>query len=296
MKKILLSKCFVTLGLLLFFTVLIPFTSLNLKPVYANSTVKEKNDYRLNLRSLTIVKGKSFTLKAYNLSENAKISFKSDDSEIASVNDDGTITANKVGTTVVTVTIKDGNDATTLYCDVTVGPPAFSVKITKSRIILGLDSMDLLKVILKPSNTAESARFSSYDSSIASISVGGRVTAKKLGLTYLFAQIDAVNSDGTPKFAVCTAIITNPEDAPLIEAYFNNHPELDLINQSDFSLALEEFFNGKAQETSQKSLVESFDQFLKKKFDLPALRKSWEAAVSHTTQNYIEVVSGGLTQ
>lgn len=307
MKKILLSKCFVTLGLLLFFTVLIPFTSLNLKPVYANSTVKEKNDYRLNLRSLTIVKGKSFTLKAYNLSENAKISFKSDDSEIASVNDDGTITANKVGTTIVNATIKDGIDTTSLVCDVTVGPPAFSVKITKSRIILGLDNMDLLRVILKPSNTAENARFSSYDSSIASISVGGRVTAKKMGLTYLFAQIDAVNIDGTPKFAVCTVIITKPEDAPLLEEYFNNHPELDLINQSELSLALEEFFNAKSQETKEvtptptasgnkQSLVEAFDQFLSKRFDLPALRKAWESAVSNTTQNQIEVVSGGLTQ
>jgi uncharacterized protein YjdB len=275
MNKKFLRKCLITLGLFLFFTLLIPLSPYNVKTAQAgsiSSTDKDKNDrYRLNLRSITLVKGKSFTLKVYNLSDNAKVNFKSDDSEIASVSDDGSITANQVGSTIITVTIKDGNDSTSLTCDITVGPPAFSVKITKSRIILGLDESDLLRVILKPSNTAEVARFSSYDPDIASISIGGRVTAKKLGLTYLFAEIDATNYDGSRKFAVCTVIITKTEDAPLLEDYFNNHPELDLITESDLTNALEEFFNGRSEE-AKTPLVEALNKYLDKKFDLSALR------------------------
>jgi hypothetical protein len=274
MKKFLTSKCFIFLGLLLFLTLLIPLSSLSVKTASASEIGKEKsNDYRLNLKSITLVKGKSFTLKAYNLSDSAKVSFKSDDSEIASVSDDGTISANHVGVTVITAIIKDGNDSASLSCDVTVGPPAFSVKITRSRIFLGVDKTDLLRVILKPSNTAEDARFSSYDSDIASISTGGRVTAKRIGYTYLFAEIDADYNDGGRKFAVCSIIVTSPEDAPLVEAYFSEHPELDLIPESELSAALGEFFNGTpVTQTNGLSTVEALNKFLDSKFDLAAKR------------------------
>lgn len=292
MNKKIYFKCIITLGLILFFTLLLPITSFNLKTAWAGVIEKENyNDYRLNLRSITLVKDKSFTLKAYNLGESAKVSFKSDDSEIASVNEDGTITANKVGITIITATIKDGNNTTSLTCDITVGPPAFSVKITKSRIILGLDKTAIIRVILKPSNTAEDARFSSYDSAIASISsIGGRVVAKKIGFTYLFAEIDASNFDGKCKFAASSIIITNPEDTPLLETYFNEHSELDMIPEADLSDALAVFFNGedvtKTTQTDKLSLVESLNKFLNKKFDLEALRKEREAAISNATLIY----------
>lgn len=304
MNKRLLCKYFVTLGLLLFFTLFMPIAPFHETIAQAGNLDKEKNyDYRLNLKSITLVKEKSFTLRVYNLGEGAKVNFKSDDSEIASVNEDGLIKANKVGSTIITATIKDGLNSTSLTCDITVGPPAFSVKITKSRIILGLDKMDLLRVILKPSNTAEVARFSSYDSNIASVSIGGRVTAKKLGLTYLFAEIDAVDNDGSRKFAVCTIIITSPDNAPLLETYFNEHPELDLIPTADLSSALEEFFNGKPgdtgapiAQTEESSLIKSLNKFLDKKFNLDALRSQREAAISKSTQNQVEVVSDNSTK
>jgi uncharacterized protein YjdB len=253
------------------------------------------NDYRLNLKSITLVKGKSFTLKAYNLSEGAKVSFKSDDSEIASVSEDGTITANRVGVTIITVTVKDGVDNPSLTCDVTVGPPAFSVKITKSRIILGIDKTDLLRVILKPSNTAEDARFSSYNPEIAYVSIGGRVTAKKKGYTYLFAEIDATDSDGSRKFSVCNIIVTSPEDAPLVETYFNEHPELDMISESDLSAALEEFFNGSSAAKDGLSTVEALNQFLNTKFDLSAKRNDRDATI-RAAQNQMEVISESITK
>ncbi len=278
MKRKLLCKCFISFGLLLLLTFVFPYHYLNPNTAQAASIDTEKNDgYRLNLKSITLVKGKSFTLKVYNTNENAKIVFKSDDQEIASVSSDGTITANKVGSTVVTATIKDGASITNLTCDVTVGLPAFSVKLTRSRIVLGLDKTDFLTVILKPSNTVEAARFSSNDPTIAYVSTGGRVTAKKVGLTYLFAEIDASNVDGTRKNSRCTVIVTSKDDAPLVEAYFKDHPELDYIPEDDLVKALDDFFNGKYSASSQTSVVNSLDSFLDEKFNLAKLRSTREA-------------------
>lgn len=288
-------KCIISIGLLLFFVFLAPgLTPDSVSIAQASTIEKEKTpDYKLNLRSITLVKGKTHTLKVYNTSADAKVSFKSDDPEIASVSEDGTITANKVGSTKITAAIKDGSNSASLTCDVTIGPPAFSVKMTRSRIILGLDQTDTLSVITKPINTAENARFSSYDSSIASVSTGGRINAKKKGLTYLFAEIDALGNDGNKKFASCTIIITAAEDVAPITDYFNTHPELNIIPEAELSAALEKFFNSPDEKTNKavpveagtpKTLVEALNQFLDSKFNLAALRKSLDDAVAQTQQ------------
>lgn len=296
MKKKLIHKYLISLGLLLFFTLLLPLTSS--KAAWASSIDKEKNvDYRLNLKNVTLVKGKDFQLKAYNLKDGSKVSFKSNDSEIASVNDDGIISANKVGDTIITVTIKDGSTSTNLDCSVTVGPPAFSVKSTRSRIFLGIDESDQLRVILKPSNTAESARFSSYDSSIASISIGGRIYGRSLGFTYVFAEIDAQNDDGTQKFAYCPVIVTSSSDSALLKDYFDNHPELDIISEYELNSAMEKFFNGVSDGTplarkyTGSALVDALNKYLDNKFDLVSLRKAREASISKSSVSQTEVVS-----
>lgn len=288
MKKRIISKYLLTLGLLLFFTFFLP----ELNPfgdsiARASSIEKEKKeDYRLNLRNIRIVKGKEFLLRVVNTGVDAKVSFKSADTEVASVNEVGNIIANKVGTTTITATIKDSLNTTTLTCDVTVGPPAFSVKMTRSRIILGVDQGESLSVILKPSNTTEDAKFSSFDTSIASISPNGRVTANKPGFTYLFAAIDAKNNDGTPKYATCSIIVTNTDNVLPLKNYFSEHPELDRIPSSDFQSALQDFFNVKITDTVPASteetvdLVTALDQFLNEKFDLAALRKQMEEEIA----------------
>lgn len=280
MKQNFIQKCFLTLSLLFFLTLLSPLSTAKAANIIEGGKTESSKieDYKLNLKSVTLVKGKSFQLKAYNISANAKVSFKSDNQEIASVSGEGVITANMVGNTVITATIKDDIGIINLNCEVLVGPPAFSIKITKSRVIIGLDKSDYLNVIMKPSNTVEAARFSSYDSSIASVSTGGRITAKKLGLTYIFAEIDALDSEGKNRFDDCTVIVTSPEDAPLLDSYFSDHPELDMIPSEDLTKALDEFFNVRYTPTANTSLVSSLNRYLEDKFKLADLRAIREAA------------------
>lgn len=276
MKKF-FYKCILTLGFALVFTLLMPFFDINSPTAMASNfdTVK-KEDYKLNLRSITLVKGKSYMLKVYNLPEKAQVSFKSDDKEIASVNDEGVITANKVGYTVIRAYVND----TELTCEVTVGPPAFSVKLTKSRLIIGLDKSDFLNVLLKPKNTVEVPRFSSKDPSIASVSAGGRITAKKLGLTYVFAEIDATDSTGARRYDTCTVIVTNPEEVSSLEAYFNEHPELEMAGKDEVTAALDEFFNSYYQSETSGTLIGSLNSFLDSKFNLAKLKEDWDAMIA----------------
>ena len=291
MKKNLI-KCFISLGLFLLLTVILPELNPNrVATAYANTVEREKSDgYRLNLYNIIWVKGKAFPLplKVYNLSETAKVSYRSADVEIATVSEDGIIFAKMVGTTTITANIKDGLNSTNLTCDVTVGPPAFSVKMTRSRIILGIEKSDSLSVILKPSNTAENAIFSSHDATIAYISPGGRATGKKYGFTYLFAKIDALNAEGKNKFAYCSTIVVNPEDVLPLDTYFYEHSELNMISEDALNSALSEFFNGSSEALdvtatptptakTTETLVESLDKFLESRFKLSELRKELAA-------------------
>ena len=283
MKKKFFQKCILTLGFTVLLTLAAPFFNDAVVTAKSIETGK-KEDYKLNLSSITLVKGKSYPLKAYNLSEKAQISFKSDDKEIASVSDEGVVTANKVGDTIIRAIIKDETE-TELTCKVTVGPPAFSIKLTKSRLIIGLEKSDFLNVILKPTNTVEVAKFSGKDPSIASVSAGGRVTAKNLGLTYVFAEIDATDITGARRYDTCTVIVTNPDDVPHLESYFIDHPELDMISKDDLTSALDEFFNVKYQDSTTASVTSSLNNYLDEKFNLAELRSIREAILAKYYNN-----------
>lgn len=244
MNKKKFYKCLFFLGSLLFFTFLPQIMPTPSSVAQASEIEREKNnETRLNLKILTLVNGKSFTLRVYNLKKDAKVSFKSADPDIASVNDNGTLTANKVGKTTITATVRRGITPTTFTCEVTVGPPAFSIRTTRSMIVLTHDQNAVLDVIMKPGNTAELAKFSSGNRNIATISSGGRITAKKLGMTKVFAQIDATNPDGKEKYASCSVIVSSTEDAEQLNSYFADHYELSLISETDLTNALLDFFN-----------------------------------------------------
>ncbi len=203
MKKLLFKKCLLALGLYLFFTVILPIPIAGNSIVAKASTVEEEqNPIKLNVESKSLVKDTTYALKIYNILDSHKVSYKSNSTSIATVDDAGTITAVDFGTAIITVTVKDGlKTITTLECGVTVGPPAISIKLTKSEVTLPVGSKTSLTAILKPNNTVEEAKFSSNNSDTASISIGGKITAKSVGTTYVFASI------GNGKYDMCKVTV-----------------------------------------------------------------------------------------
>ena len=60
--------------------------------------------------SYTMAKGEKWTLNVYNAADNAKISYKSSKTSVATVSKKGVVTAKKAGSATITVTIKEGKD------------------------------------------------------------------------------------------------------------------------------------------------------------------------------------------
>ena len=150
--------------------------------------VQAAEDIRLNVSEVSIVKDSSFRLRAYNVPKNARIVYRSSDTSIAFVDNRGFITGISNGECIVTATVVVGSTPSdTLKCSVTVGPAAISIKLTKSEIVLGIGMKKTLKTIISPLNTVEKPVFYSADTLVASVTSIGRVRAKGVGDTNVFA-------------------------------------------------------------------------------------------------------------
>ena len=88
-------------------------SSLVTVPVYAASKP-------MVVKSYMLAKGEKFTLNVYDEPDNAKISYKSKKSSVASVNKKGVVTAKKPGKTDIVVTIKVGKKTYQAKTKVTV--------------------------------------------------------------------------------------------------------------------------------------------------------------------------------
>ena len=155
---------------------------------------------KLNATEVSLVTDDTFNLKVFNLAENQKVYFKSDDDSIASVSTTGAVSALKVGTANITVTLKEKSvkEDKVFKCKVYVGPPAISIRLTLREVTLEVGKRKTLQAILKPNTTAEIGMFTSKDPDIVAVSVSGKVLAKKVGKTTI------VSSIANGKYDICT--------------------------------------------------------------------------------------------
>ncbi len=152
-----------------------------------------------------VVKGTQ-TLKAVitpNNATNKAVTWSSSDSSIATVDQNGKVTAKKTGTVTITVTTKDGNHKATI--NITVREQ----KVTKITIsgnkTMEAGKTQTLKATVTPNNaTNKGITWSSSDSSIATVDQNGRVTAKKAGTV----TITATAKDGSGVKGTYTITVT----------------------------------------------------------------------------------------
>lgn len=200
MKKLLSFKKFYFVGLSFLFISLLPLPSSYLlsKPyvVRASNIEDEQSNIKINNKSKALVKDTSYALKIYNLSDGQKVVFKSKDSSVASVDKDGVITGNSLGSTIVTITVKGGSKKTISFeCNVTVGPPAISITLTRRDLVITQGKKRSLKAILKPNNTVDEVFYSSSDNSIATVDSNGRITAISPGEVIITAYVNSSLKD-----------------------------------------------------------------------------------------------------
>ncbi len=89
-------------------------------PGVGMSAEAAKRKVKLNKKSVTIRVGKRVKLKVKNKKKSAKVTWKSKNKKIASVNKKGNVTGKKVGKTKIVCLVKQGKKKTKLTCKVTV--------------------------------------------------------------------------------------------------------------------------------------------------------------------------------
>lgn len=185
---------------------------------------------RLNIKTLSLVKGKSYKLRLYNTSSDHTISFESEDSSVAAITNvrknSCNIKAKSTGQTTVTAYITNNTteEITELTCKVTVTPPAVTVKFCKKKIKLQLGMSKKAKISIKPSTSLELPRFFSDDPEIASVSSNGTVTANKVGKTSIRVSI------GNGKASICKIVVKDKSNKKNND---NDESENDIINNND---------------------------------------------------------------
>lgn len=170
--------------------------------VYCNVTVKQPaTGLKLNYEEKTIVKGEKFKLKATivptSAASDVSVTWKSSKTSVATISSNGTVTAVKGGTTVITCKTSDGKY--TEICVVTVVERVTSVKMISS-YKLGLGKSYTIKATVKTNAaTNPTLKWTSSNKKVATVDSKGKVTARSLG----YATITATAQDGSNVEAEC---------------------------------------------------------------------------------------------
>lgn len=136
----------------------------------------------LNKESLTIAKGKTDTLSVSIEPANAtnkSLSFKSSDTSVASIDENGKVTANKSGKTTIIVTSANGVTDT---CSITVTQDPENIKLNRSKMTLGVKESTSLKATVTPKDADnKKLTWKSSNKKVVTVNSKGKITAKKAG-------------------------------------------------------------------------------------------------------------------
>lgn len=147
-------------------------------------------------KNIRLIKGQKKVIKPVisPVTSKEKITYKSSNSKVASVNSKGQITAKKKGT--ATITVKSGKKS--VKCKVTVETPG----ISKSSITLKAGEQYTLKV----NGTGQKVEWYSENSAVAAVLNNGLVIARGSGRTNIIAKI------GNKKYACSVLVEKNMEN------------------------------------------------------------------------------------
>ena len=181
------------------------------KTATCNVTVMEAEtpvtSISLDKTSLSLTVGNTYSLTASVLPTNATdrtVTWTSSNTAVAVVSSSGVIHARDAGT--ATITAKTNNDMT-VTCVVTVSSasvPVTSVGLSKSYMSMTIGETQTLTATVYPTSaTNKEVSWSSSNTSVATVSPSGLVTAKSAGT----ASISVKTSDGN-KTATCTVTVS----------------------------------------------------------------------------------------
>lgn len=140
--------------------------------------------------------------------ENKTLFWSSSNESVATVSQNGEITAHSLGITKIVASSTDGSNISAT-CDVTVIPtPVSSITLDKTSANLTVMETVQLSAIITPGNAHNKAiKWASSDEAIAIVDAKGLVTAKAIGT----AIITATAADGSGASATCSINVVKTE-------------------------------------------------------------------------------------
>ncbi len=160
----------------------------------------------LDNTSINLEKGSVSTLTAIVLPSNASnknLTWISGNTDVATVDVSGKVTAVGAGTATITCTASDGSGKSAT-CTVTVTSPILATGITLSSTSLSLEKGSTSKLTATVSSSNAGVTWTTSDSNIATVDVNGNVTAVGVGA----AIITCSAADGSGITATCDVIVT----------------------------------------------------------------------------------------
>ena len=170
------------------------------------NVVQPVNSISLNKTSTELWTGDTEKLTVTYNPEDASgktVTWKSDNNAVATVSQDGTITAEGKGTATITATTENGKTAT---CKVTVKQPVTGVTLNKTTLDLEKNQTEKLVATVLPANADgdKTVTWKSSNNAVATVSQDGTVTAVGKGS----CNITATTQNG--KTATCKVTVGVP--------------------------------------------------------------------------------------
>lgn len=153
----------------------------------------EASTVTLSQSSAILENGATLQLSA-DVSTGHEIKWKSSSSSIASVDEDGLVTAKKCGSTTIRATA----DGVSAKCKITVKKPSLSL----NRSSITLYPMEHFQLVASCSSNRTLA-FRSSSSAVAAVDENGQITAKKKGTATITVKVDGVSR-------TCKVTVKNP--------------------------------------------------------------------------------------
>ena len=188
------------------------------------SPVIDITNVTLNKETITIHQGKTEKLLATIEPDDATdkdLFWSSSDETIATVSEDGTVTAINKGTTTITVSNQDGTVKDT--AEVTVIIPLLDVTLTETAIVEVGNTINLIALVNPSDANINSVEWVSSDNTIAEVDNNGVVKGLKKGIAKIGVRVTDV--EGTQKTDVCDVTVTEKttiEFVPVTEITLGN--------------------------------------------------------------------------
>ena len=168
-------------------------------------TTSVKPSVKLDKTSLTLTKGKTYTLKTTVTGTNKAVSWSSSNSSVASVDKNGKVTAKTKGTATITAKV----DGVSASCKVTVNESAkTTIKLDKTKVTLGAGEPCALKATVNPS---QKVTWTSSNPKLVKVDSNGKLTVTNDIFNYFeVEQTVKITAKAGNATATCT-VTTNYE-------------------------------------------------------------------------------------